>query len=254
MKLRLLITVIATSLFSSSLMSANTPAPQTPQNKPISLTTDNDKFSYAIGWDIGDKLKKTGFAFNTSIMSQGLKDALNNASSVLTEAQRQEVIQKVQKELIAKKEIEFKQIAQKNKQAGEAYLNANKVKPAVKTTVNGLQYHIIKEGTGVIPTDNDEVIVDYQGKLLNGDIFESSYKNGKPAVVKLSDVISGWKEALKMMKVGSEWEIVVPPNLAYGATGITIPGSPIGPNQTLIFTIKLNGISNANAKSAIQHK
>lgn len=276
MKLRVLLTLIITGLLSPSLYAAETkpaapqpaaataavsaPAANAPQAATVTapapaapgaasaLTSDKDKFSYAVGWDIGEKLKKTGLEINSATLSQGLKDAIAGSPELLTQAQRQEVVQKVQKEFMAKKEAEFKQMAEKNKQEGDAYLAANKAKPGVKTTASGLQYRVIKEGTGATPTDTDEVVVEYRGKLINGQEFDSSYKRGKPAVAKVSDVIAGWKEALKMMKVGSEWEVVIPANLAYGESGLM--GSPIGPNQTLIFTIKLDGINNANAAKA----
>jgi len=268
MKLPVLVTVIATGVLSSSVLAADvkpattqpvTATPAATVTTPTvataaagTLTTDKDKFSYAIGWDIGEKLKKTGLEVNALTLGQGLKDAIDGTTGLLTQAQRQEIVQKIQKEFMAKKEAEFKQQAVKNKQAGEAYLAANKAKPGVKTTASGLQYKVIKEGTGAQPSDNDEVVVEYQGKLLNGEVFDSSYKRGKPAVAKVSDVIVGWKEALKMMKTGSEWEVVIPANLGYGETGLM--GSPIGPNETLIFTIKLNAINNSKAAPAAEVK
>lgn len=259
MKLRILVSAMMVGLLHSSAFAADVkPAPVSAAAPATTagstaFTSDKEKFSYAIGWDIGERLKKSGLEVNSANLAQGLKDSIAGSPALLTDAQRQEVVQKVQKEFMAKKEAELKQLAEKNKRDGEAYLAANKAKPDVKTTASGLQYKVIEAGSGAQPTDNDEVVVEYEGKLINGQVFDSSYKRGKPAVAKLTDVIAGWKEALKLMKVGAKWEVAIPANLAYGETGLM--GSPIGPNETLLFTIKLNGINAANtAKPATPSK
>lgn len=119
---------------------------------------------------------------------------------------------------------------------GAAFLAANKLKPGVVTLSDGLQYKVIKEGTGPMPTDTDTVVVDYSGKLIDGTEFDSSYKRGQPATFPVNGVIPGWTEALKLMKAGSTWELYIPADLAYG-----VQGAPpvIGPNQTLIFQVHL---------------
>lgn len=122
------------------------------------------------------------------------------------------------------------------KAAGEAYLAKNKKKPGIVTLPDGLQYRVLSEGTGVQPTDSSTVTVDYAGSLINGTEFDSSYKRGEPASFPVTGVIPGWTEALKLMKVGSTWELFIPPSLAYGEAGA--PPS-IGPNETLIFKVKL---------------
>lgn len=127
-----------------------------------------------------------------------------------------------------------------HKTEGEAFLVANKVKPGVVTTASGLQYKVITEGNGPQPTDNDKVTVHYAGTLINGKEFDSSYKRGQPAVFPVGAVIPGWIEALKLMKVGSKWEIYIPANLAYGEHGAP---PMIGPDETLIFTVELIGIN-----------
>lgn len=127
----------------------------------------------------------------------------------------------------------------KNKVLGEAFLNANKNKPGVVTLPDGLQYKVITQGKGPKPTDSDVVKVDYAGTLINGKEFDSSYKRGQPASFPVRAVIPGWVEALKMMKVGSTWELYIPPALAYGEQGA--PPS-IGPNETLIFKVQLLSI------------
>jgi FKBP-type peptidyl-prolyl cis-trans isomerase FklB len=126
--------------------------------------------------------------------------------------------------------------AMKNKLDGEAFLNTNKTKPGVVTLSNGLQYKIITPGTGAKPTAQDTVTVDYSGTLINGTEFDSSYKRGQPATFPVSGVIQGWTEALQLMNTGSTWELYIPADLAYGEQGA--PPS-IGPNETLIFKVKL---------------
>lgn len=126
-----------------------------------------------------------------------------------------------------------------NKAKGEAFLAENKNKKGVKTTASGLEYKIIDEGNGPIPTATDVVKVDYRGTLINGTEFDSSYKRGEPATFPVNGVIPGWTEALQMMKVGATWELYIPANLAYGDRGVA---PDIGPNETLIFKVTLLGI------------
>jgi FKBP-type peptidyl-prolyl cis-trans isomerase FklB len=127
----------------------------------------------------------------------------------------------------------------KNKLSGEAFLNANKLKPDVVTLPDGLQYKVLAEGTGLKPATNDVVTVNYAGKLIDGTEFDSSYKRGEPATFPVSGVIPGWTEALQLMKVGSTWELYIPASLAYGESGAP---PNIGPNETLIFKVELLGI------------
>ena len=127
-----------------------------------------------------------------------------------------------------------------HKAEGEAFLAANKAKSGVVTLPSGLQYKIITEGTGVQPTDADKVTVHYAGTLINGKEFDSSYKRGQPAVFPVGAVIPGWIEALKLMKVGSTWEIYIPSELAYGEHGAP---PAIGPDEVLVFKVELLGIN-----------
>jgi FKBP-type peptidyl-prolyl cis-trans isomerase len=124
---------------------------------------------------------------------------------------------------------------------GAAYLASHKKLPGVKTTADGLQYKVVRQGTGPKPTDSDVVSVNYSGKLLDGTEFDSSYKRGEPASFPVNGVIPGWTEALKLMPVGSEYELVIPAELAYGTAGA--PPS-IGPNQVLVFKVELLKIEN----------
>lgn len=131
------------------------------------------------------------------------------------------------------------QSADNNKAAGDAFLAANKSKKGVVSLPDGLQYKVIVAGKGATPTANDTVVVHYAGRLINGTVFDSSYKRGQPATFQVGAVIPGWVEALKLMKVGSTWELYIPSQLAYGDQGAP---PIIGPNQTLIFKVKLLSI------------
>ena len=135
---------------------------------------------------------------------------------------------------------------EKNKKEGEKFLADNKTKDGIKVTDSGLQYEVLKEGTGPKPKATDKVKVDYTGKLLDGTVFDSSVERGKPATFGVNQVIPGWTEALQMMPVGSKWRIFIPSDLAYGPRGA---GKDIGPNSTLIFDVELLGIVTDDAKA-----
>lgn len=130
--------------------------------------------------------------------------------------------------------------AGKNLSAGKSFLEANKNKPGVVALPDGLQYKVLVKGTGAKPTDADQVTVDYIGTFINGNEFDSSYKTGQPVTFPVNGVIPGWTEALKLMSVGSTWELYIPPQLAYGENGAP---PAIGPNETLVFKVKLLGIN-----------
>ncbi len=138
----------------------------------------------------------------------------------------------------------MKQAAETNKKEGEAFLAANKTKPGVVTTPSGLQYKILKEGTGPKPTAADKVVCNYKGTLINGTEFDSSYKRGQPATFPVGQVIKGWTEALQLMPVGSKWQLFIPADLAYGERGA---GNDIGPDSTLIFEVELLSIEGKEA-------
>jgi FKBP-type peptidyl-prolyl cis-trans isomerase FklB len=161
---------------------------------------------------------------------------MTGGTLLLTEQQMKDVLNKFQKDLMAKRTAEFNKKSEENKTKGDAFLIQNKAKSGVVTLADGLQYKIITTGKGAKPTKEDTVTVEYKGQLINGEVFDSTEKSGKPATFKLSQVIPGWTEALQLMTAGSTWEIYVPANLAYGSRSV---GGPIGPNETLIFNIHL---------------
>ena len=192
------------------------------------LSSDLDKLSYSIGADLGKNFKKQGIEINPASMAQGLQDGMSGAALQLTEDQMKEVLNKFQKDLMAKRNVEFTKKADENKAKGEAFLSQNNSKQGVVVLPSGLQYKIIEVGKGAKPSKDDTVTVDYTGTLIDGQVFDSSEKTGKPATFQVSQVIPGWTEALQLMPSGSTWEVVVPATLAYGARSV---GGPIGPNR-----------------------
>jgi len=200
------------------------------------LQTTKEKQSYSIGVDMGTRLKSNALDVDPDTLAQGLKDALSGGKLLLTEQEMKDTLTGLQKELMEKQAERTKQLAEKNKKEGEAFLAANKTKEGVKTLPSGLQYKVIKEGTGKTPTEKDSVVCNYRGTLIDGTEFDSSYKRGQPATFQVKGVIPGWTEALQLMKEGSKWELFIPSNLAYGERGA---GNTIGPDATLIFEVEL---------------
>lgn len=201
-----------------------------------SLSTDLDKLSYSVGIDLGKNLKRQGIEINPTVMAKGIQDGMAGGAMLMTEQEMKDTLSKFQKDLMAKRAAMMDQKAETNKKAGESFLSANKSKAGVVTLPSGLQYKIITKGTGTMPAKEDEVTVEYTGHLIDGTVFDSTDKAGKPATFKVSQVIPGWTEALQLMPAGSTWEIYVPSNLAYGPRSV---GGPIGPNETLIFSVHL---------------
>ncbi len=203
------------------------------------LKTEKDKVSYSIGLDFGKNMKRQSIDLNLDLLLRGIKDGISGVTPALTDAEIQEVMTAFQKEMMAKMADKAKVDGEKNKKEGEAFLAENKKKPGVVTLPSGLQYKILKDGTGKSPKATDTVTTNYRGTLIDGKEFDSSYKRGEPATFPLNRVIPGWTEALQHMKIGSKWELYVPANLAYGENGA---GQDIGPNATLIFEVELLGV------------
>ncbi|MBA2648855.1 MAG: FKBP-type peptidyl-prolyl cis-trans isomerase [Legionella sp.] len=211
-----------------------------------SLATEKDKLSYSIGADLGKNFKNQGIEISSEAFAQGIQDAVSGGKLLLTEQQVKEVLTSFQKDMMAKQMSELNKKTEENKVKGEAFLNSNKSKPGVVVLPSGLQYKIITAGTGNKPTKTDTVTVEYTGKLIDGSVFDSSEKTGKPATFQLTQVIPGWTEVLQLMPAGSTWEVYIPSNLAYGPRNI---GKVIGPNETLIFQIHLVSIKDTAANT-----
>jgi len=201
-----------------------------------SLKTDKEKASYSIGMDIGNNIKRQSIEIDPDALAQGLRDAYSGKKTLLTEQEAREILQAFQKAHFEKQQEERKKLGEKNLAEGKAFLEKNKSAKGVITLEDGLQYRIIKEGTGKKPKATDKVTVNYTGTLIDGTEFDSSYKRGKPATFPVNGVIKGWTEALQLMKEGAVWELFIPSDLAYGERGA---GNDIGPNAVLIFQIEL---------------
>lgn len=203
------------------------------------LKTQKDKVSYIIGMDIGNNFKKQSVDIDPDILVKGMKDALSGANALLTEQEIRETMAVFQKEMMAKQEELSKKLGEKNKKEGISFLTENKKKEGVKTLPSGLQYKVVKAGTGKKPKLTDTVTTHYRGTLIDGTEFDSSYRRGQPASFPINGVIPGWTEALQLMEEGAKWQLFIPPNLAYGERGA---GRDIGPHATLIFDIELIAI------------
>ncbi|PJE13942.1 MAG: hypothetical protein CK430_05585 [Legionella sp.] len=242
MKMRL-VAAAAMSLAMSTTIAA-TADTATSAPSATSLSTDTDKLSYSIGADLGKNFKKQGIDISPAAMAKGLQDGMSGGQLLLTEDQMKEVLNKFQKELMMKRSAEFNKKSEENKSRGEAFLKDNKSKDGVVSLPSGLQYKILEKGDGAKPAKEDTVTVEYTGRLINGQVFDSTEKTGKPATFKVSQVIPGWTEALQLMPSGSTWEVYIPSDLAYGPRSV---GGPIGPNETLIFKIRLLSVKKTEA-------
>jgi FKBP-type peptidyl-prolyl cis-trans isomerase FklB len=205
------------------------------------IKNDIDKLSYSFGLNMGSQLKSQDIEANADVIFRGIQDGLGGKAPLMTQQEIQDVQSYFRKELQAKYQAKQAQLREKNKTEGEKFLAENAKKEGVKTMPSGLQYKVVKEGTGPKPKPTDQVKVHYRGTLLNGTEFDSSGKRGpEPATFGVSQVIKGWTEALTNMNVGSKWQLFIPSDLAYGQNG---SGRTIEPNSTLIFDVELVDIA-----------
>jgi FKBP-type peptidyl-prolyl cis-trans isomerase len=204
------------------------------------LKTQQDKINYGIGVGVARNFKNQGIEANLDLVIRGMRDTLSGGPLMMTEEELAKVMGAFQQELRQKQARAAAATAEKNKKEGEAFLAENAKKEGIKALPSGLQYHILKAGNGKIPSSADSVECHYRGYFIDGKEFDNSYKRGEPATFKVQGgVISGWTEALKIMPVGSKWQVFLPPLLAYGEKGA---GSQIEPNKTLIYEIELLAI------------
>jgi FKBP-type peptidyl-prolyl cis-trans isomerase len=212
---------------------SRTPATPTPSGTNV-FSGENSRSSYAVGMLFGSRWKEQGIDVDYNWLVRGLKDAQAGGSTLMTDQEINSTLSQFQKDVNAKQGKRRQEIAEKNKQDGEAFLAKNKTNGVV-TMPDGLQYKVITNGSGATPVMNDTVTANYRGTFIDGKEFDSSAKAGHPAEFTVGNVIHGWTEALLQMKVGSKWQLFVPSELAYGARGR--PGIP--PNSVLIFEIEL---------------
>jgi len=196
------------------------------------LKDEKDRLSYTLGVQVGKDFKQRGFDVNVDAFSKAIKDTLADSELKLTEQEMAIELKNFQQ----KQMDERMELGEKKKQASEDFLAKNKQDPAVVTFDSGVQYKVIKQGTGKSPLKTDTVVVHYRGTLIDGKEFDSSIKRGQPSSFPVGGVIKGWQEVLQNMKVGAKWHAFIPSDLAYGARGA---GADIGPNEALIFEIEL---------------
>jgi len=215
------------------------------------VSTPKGKMSYAVGQEMGRNITNYLIQLDPEAIAAGVRDAVAGNKALLNEQDAQAAVNDFRQQMQAKRSEQQKMMQEKNKMAGEKnkkeseeFLAENKKKEGVKVTPSGLQYKVLKQGTGKIPTSNDTVIAHYRGTLINGTEFDSSYKRGEPGKFGVTHVIKGWTEALLMMPIGSKWQLFIPPDLAYGEMGR--PSIP--PSSALIFDIELIGIEGDQKK------
>jgi FKBP-type peptidyl-prolyl cis-trans isomerase len=208
-------------------------------NAKPELKTSLDTISYIIGADIGMNLKKNGIEVNNDVFQYAFKIGTAGNDSLFSEEQKQKIMDQYQQEMQKKIQQKSSEAAEVNKKEGTKFLEENKTKPGVITTASGLQYKIIKEGEGISPLGDNTVKVNYEGKLVSGKKFDSSYDRGEPVEFPVNGVIKGWTEALLLMKPGAVWELYIPYELAYGEQGYM----DIPPAATLIFKVELISVS-----------
>jgi FKBP-type peptidyl-prolyl cis-trans isomerase len=230
--------IIAVAAFFASSCAEPKPAPKKEITK-ADLKTEDDKVSYGIGFSMGSNFRKEEMGMNLEILQKGIEDgfttmmAFQQKMRTKKQAQRMEMVQ------------ERKKQGEANKEKGEKFLAENKTKEDVVTLKSGLQYKILKKGTGASPKATDTVQCHYKGTTIDGKEFDSSHKRGEPAKFALNRVIKGWTEGLQLMKVGGKWQFFVPSELAYGERGA---GQNVGPNEVLIFEVELLGIEEPETK------
>lgn len=239
---------LASSLLSFDEKTAGAPpaavaAKDAPAPDSFPLKGPKEKLSYAIGANLGNGIRQQSVEVEPALVVQGLKDALAGSEPLLSEHEVAVVMAGLQNQLrskqltaAAEKIVATKELAEKNQKEGDAFLAGNKAKDGVVTLETGLQYKVLKAGSGRKPTADDTVVCHYRGTLIDGTEFDSSQKRNQPATFPLKKVIKGWNQALQLMPVGSKWQLFVPPSLAYGGRGAN---SGIGPNATLIFDVEL---------------
>lgn len=198
--------------------------------------TDKQKFSYAIGYQIGQGLKRDGLTVDTDTLSEAIRDVMNDKPSQLSIAEMRDAVLKQQQIMEAERNAK----ADTARQEGEAFLATNKQKAGIITLESGLQYKVIESGSGKQPGATDSITAHYHGTLLNGKVFDSSYDRNQPATFNVNQVIKGWQEVLQLMHEGDKWQVFIPSDLGYGTNGA---GSDIGPNETLVFDIELISVN-----------
>jgi len=197
--------------------------------------TEDEKLGYSLGVTLGQSIKQDVEDLDIDAFTQAIRDVFDEGELAMDEEQMAEALMTFQQQAMAARETENEQQAAANRAEGQAYLEENAEQEDVTVTDSGLQYRELASGDGATPDADDTVEVHYEGTLIDGTVFDSSYERGEPVSFQVGQVIEGWQEALQLMSVGDTWEVVIPADLAYGAQG----QGPIGPYETLIFKVEL---------------
>jgi FKBP-type peptidyl-prolyl cis-trans isomerase FklB len=205
-------------------------------DEKLELKNQKDKESYSLGYQFGQSLKAQEVDINLDVYASGIRDGLGGKTSQMTAEEIRATVTSLQQRLMAARQKELKEKAEKNLAESKAFLEENKKKEGVKILPSGLEYKVLTEGSGKMPKAEDTVTVHYKGALIDGTEFDSSFKRGQPATFKVNGVIKGWSEALQLMKEGSKWQLFIPPELGYGERAM---GTQIPPNSALIFEVEL---------------
>lgn len=200
------------------------------------LATYQDSISYTLGADLADNLSKVPLDLNQEMIFQGMVDALDGGENKFNDQEVRNLMMAFQQQAMQAQQAEMAERGKVAKAEGELFLEDNKTKEGVQTTASGLQYKILRPGTGVSPGPSSTVKVHYEGRLISEEVFDSSYQRGQPIEFAVGGVIPGWTEALQLMKTGAKWQLYIPYHIAYGERGS--PPS-IGPYETLIFDVEL---------------
>jgi FKBP-type peptidyl-prolyl cis-trans isomerase FklB len=222
MKRLILLAAFCSALFSMPLLA----------EEAVKIEDENARINYSVGFQVGGDFRRQGIELDPEVVAKGVEDALSGNTPLLTPAEMRKELTGLQRRASARQRARAEQAAEAQRQAGRAFLEANKTKKGVQTTASGLQYKIIRKGSGRSPSGQDSVRVHYRGTRVDGTEFDSSYKRGTPAEFRLDRVIKGWTEGLQLMKEGAMYELYIPPELAYGNRGRLA-------NQMLIFEIEL---------------
>jgi FKBP-type peptidyl-prolyl cis-trans isomerase FklB len=206
------------------------------QDQSISLETSREKSSYALGIDIGNNIAQGGMDIDVDLLLTGLRHGLEGQEPLMTEDEQFEALMVLQEEFMQAQMIKAQEKAQANIEQGMAFMEVFRQQEGIMETESGILYRVMTPGEGEKPGPRDIVTVHYTGTLVDGTVFDSSVERGEPATFPLDQVISGWTEILQIMPQGSKWEVVIPPDQAYGEQQA---GPVIGPNSTLVFEIEL---------------
>ncbi|MBW8036753.1 MAG: FKBP-type peptidyl-prolyl cis-trans isomerase [Planctomycetes bacterium] len=243
MKSKLIMLVVLLVLVGTIMAAAKKTEKDKAEKKSVELKTEQQKAGYAIGIQMGGNFKKGGLDIDLEAFLQGFSDAFSGKDLALNEIEIRQVLQDFDKRMKAAQQKKMEDMAKE----GVAFLEENKKKKGVVVLPSGLQYKVIREGTGAIPKKTDIFVANYKGTFIDGTEFDSSYKKGTPLELPVTGVIPGWTEALQLMKIGAKWELYVPFDLAYGPRG---RGS-IPPNSTLIFEMELLDTKEAPPKVSL---